>query len=87
VSAVQLSLLTAEPVDGWNPYWLAFARSQGKPPADLPGPIWTSRFMAWMDDRWNEWARLLGITDARERRERQDEFGAWLAAEYPEVSS
>ena len=73
--------------EAWNPYWVAFAASQGHAPAAIEGPSWNARFMAWMSARWAEWSGHVGITSDVERAGRVDEFGAWLAANYPEVSS
>lgn len=87
MSAVQLSLLTSEPVDGWNPYFVAYAASRGATAAEVSAAGgWAADFMAWMTLRWAEWLELAGIPHAF-RLAHADEFGAWLAVEYPEVTS
>lgn len=76
--------------EAWNPYFAAYARSLGQAPGELrsdplPSSV-NARFMGWMTRHWTAWADLNGITTNRERRARAAEFGAWLAAEYPEAS-
>lgn len=85
MTGVQLSLLVAEPAGEWNPYFVAYAASKGCTASQVSGTDrWAADFMAWMSSRWAEWLELTGIRPEF-RLAHADEFGAWLAAEYPEV--
>ena len=42
-------------------------------------------FIIWITARWREWGELHGIP-YMEQGLYADEFGAWLAANYPEVT-
>lgn len=64
-----------------NPYWLAFARSQGHPP-DARSKLRNGDFMAWMGARWTEWRRLNKRSeDSPLSAADHTAFGAWLEAQ------
>ena len=71
----------------WNPYFVAYASSLGHAPADLSTETVgrNGYFIIWITARWREWGELHGIP-YMEQGLYADEFGAWLAANYPEVT-
>lgn len=79
-----------------NPRFVLWARSAGHDPRALlrpgrdevtriDGTPWTVFFMAWITERWNEWATELGYRDHRVALtdgHTHDDFDAWLEAKY-----
>lgn len=82
-----LELFPIDPCEGWNPFYVAYAASEGLTAAELSGRGgWNAGFLSWMTQRWAEWEAHAGITNRAERSRRYDEFGVWLAGEYPAVT-
>jgi|WetSurMetagenome_2_1015567.scaffolds.fasta_scaffold316415_4 hypothetical protein len=77
----------------WNPYYVAFARSNGRTPeeqvkADLivyddggPDGARMDQFMRWTNERWHEWMKQTGKDTPGYIKSEQDhaDFGRWLA--------
>jgi hypothetical protein len=79
-------------MSGWNPYYLAFAATHGRRPAEMvevereqwPGGS-AAGFILWMSRRWEEWARLRGLRrtangagDDLLTEEHHADFAGWL---------
>ena len=85
MTAVELPF-TPHAAEEWNPYFVAYASSLGLAPGDvIAAGRWAADFMAWIRQRWDEWAIAAEAFRPFTFEERQD-FGAWLAANYPEVT-
>ncbi len=75
-----------------NPRFVLWAKSIGKEPADfvrrdrqgvtrIDGTPWTVLFMAWIAERWRQWALELGYRDHRvalANGHTHADFDAWL---------
>lgn len=78
----------------WNPRWVAFARSQGRTPAEQIAHDWGPRgcqgaaFVCWNRDRIREWATATGRTRLLDPNEcllsgDHAAYNAWLAERWP----
>lgn len=69
-------------LDEWNPYFVAYARSQGRTPAEEIARHRLWEYTEWIAARWREWD---AIHDTRHQHGRSDAelaaFGAWLNEE------
>jgi hypothetical protein len=64
--------------DEWNPYFVAYAASEGTTPERIPaGAAANCRFTIWMRAQWDAWLAETGI-DRRFRFRHAAEFEAWL---------
>lgn len=89
-STVELPLapvgaVVAAPVEGWNPYFVAWAHSQGVLPEAAPErPGW--RYLNWISEQWAAWSLETGIDPIGKHAFYSDRFGRWLAARWPAPS-
>lgn len=69
----------------YQPRFVAYAAATGRRPEDIVGPRENIRFILWIRERWEAWAKTKGAASIEALRPLSDaqhvEFDGWLQAQ------